>query len=92
MDEKFNFVAKLQEQIGPLKVKVELTMRDQVYYLVVDGTEQASWGAWDKYWGGFSTFASGYVREHIKADGTLVAPAIVEFRIGTLLDLLKDIE
>jgi len=89
---EFTFVNQLQEQLAPLKVTVDLQTRNQIYVLTIDGTATyKDLSLWDNRWGGFENFGNGYTRAHTRSKPNLLSPTRIEYELGTLLDILKQV-
>jgi hypothetical protein len=90
MEDKFEFVERFKKELAPIKVTVDLEFRKQKYYLIVDGTATyADPATWDEHWTGFDAFASYRFRQYVKSKPKVLAPARVEFKLGSLLDIIK---
>lgn len=86
-------VQELQEDLSPIKIKVDLEVDEHVYFVKFEHLPfNASSDYWQNYWGmDFSRFVSLWMKRYFK---TITLDSATEstarFRLGSLLDFLKN--
>lgn len=85
------FVETVQKLVRPMRVKLTVELRQDQYYLIVDGTETyTDPKKWDSIWGGFLVFATFHLREHVHYQPKQLTETQIEFKIGSVMDILKN--
>jgi hypothetical protein len=86
------FVDALQERVKSMRVRLTVELRHDEYYLIMDGTETYPGNPekWDMMWGGFILFATFHVRDHVHYQPKQLTTTRVEFKIGSVMDILKN--
>ena len=82
---------QLADRLRHLHVTVNVEERNHTFYLIVDASNSYAIPDWEKYWGtgyiGIITTLVGELYGTIEAN--LIAPAVIEYKIGTLLDMIQ---
>jgi hypothetical protein len=85
------FVDVVQQRVRPMRVRLTVELRRGKYYLIIDGTETYPDPAkWDTMWGGFLVFATFHLRDHVHYKPKQLTKTRVEFKIGSVMDILKN--
>lgn len=86
------FVDIVRERIRPMRVRLTVELRRDKYYLIIDGTETYPGNPekWESMWGGFVVFATFHLREHVHYKPKHLTPTRIEFKIGSVMDILKN--
>ena len=85
------FVDAVRKQVSPMRVQLTVELRDDEYFLIVDGTKTyPDPEKWEKMWGGFAVFATFHLREHVHYEPKQLTKTQIEFKIGSVMDILKN--
>jgi hypothetical protein len=88
---EFEFVQDLQKTLGPIGVDLQIIYKDNTYYLQVK-SNQFDDGYFLKYWGSsLERIVLWYTKPFVKDQSVSKMPdGRLEFRMGTIIDMLKD--
>jgi hypothetical protein len=85
------FVDAVRERVRPMRVTVDIDLRRDTYYVVIDGSKTyTDPEKWDSMWGGFAVFATFHLREHVHYKPKQLTKTRIEFKIGSVMDILKN--
>ena len=85
------FVDAIRNRLQPMRVTIDVELRKDQYYLVMDGSQTYPDPAkWDMIWGGFLLFATFHLRDHVHYEPKQLTTTRVEFKIGSVMDILKN--
>lgn len=85
------FVDVVQKRVAPMRVKLTVELREDEYFLIVDGTKTYhNPEKWKDLWGGFDVFATFHLREHVHFQPKHLTETQMEFKIGSVMDILKN--
>jgi hypothetical protein len=85
------FVDAVRERVRPMRVTVDVELRRDKYYLIMDGSQTyCDPDKWHMMWGGFVVFATFHVRDHVHYKPKQLTTTRVEFKIGSVMDILKN--
>jgi hypothetical protein len=90
-DSVLAYEKEMNELMGPMGVKTEVSERDSCYYMTVDGSKLYNTDAeWNKKVGkGFVDFVTVFVpRMYLDMEKVVLNETRVEFKIGTLFDMM----
>ncbi len=92
----FEFVETIKKRLAPINVTVEMVIRDQSYFLVLNGNETFDENKTKLSWGTvylpFKDFSKIVVGRYFKPkEVNVVSPTCIEFEIGNVFDLVKNI-
>ena len=86
----FPEIKKIEKLFKPLRIELELISRKDIYYLIIDGTKTyEDPGKWELSWISFENYVSSHVRKIVTGKPKLLTKTRLEYKIGTLLDILK---
>lgn len=86
-------IQELQEDLSPIKIKVDLEIDDHVYFVKFEHLPiTKSNDYWQSYWGmNFDRFVSLWMKRHFKTVTLDCATeSTARFKLGSLLDFLKN--
>lgn len=94
MEEQFAFIKQLKQWIGPVGVTIDIYQVKGIYYLELDGTTVYSKVSdWNDNWGvDFAGWTWWYVGKFCKRKPKSLTETKVKYKIGTIMDILKDVE
>ena len=95
MQEHFEFVEKLKAEVGPMGVSVVMKEVNGVFYLELDGTSTyPDAKEWIDNWGvDFAGWTRWYVSKHYRSrKPKSLTGTKVKYKIGTIMDILKDVD
>ena len=85
------FVDAVRERVRPMRVTIDVELRKDKYYLIVDGSKTyPDPEKWESMWGGFVVFATFHLRDHVHYTPKQLTKTRVEFKIGSVMDILKN--
>jgi hypothetical protein len=85
------FVDEVRQRVKPMRVTIDVELRRDTYYIVVDGSKTyPDPEKWDSMWGGFVVFATFHLREHVHYKPKHLTTTRIEFKIGSVMDILKN--
>lgn len=89
---EFEFIDLVRRKLSPLNIVIDIKQVGYEYFIIVDGSRTYKDTAlWEKYWiCGFEGFSKRFIYPHIgKVDTTMISDTCIEFKIGTLMDIIK---
>jgi len=85
------FVDVVRERVQPMRVTMNVELRGDEYFLIMDGTKTyPDPDKWEMMWGGFVVFATFHLRDHVHYKPKQLTTTRVEFKIGSVIDILKN--
>lgn len=85
------FVTEILEKVAPIGVTVEVELRKDKYYVIIDGTNTyENPEKWEKHWGGFAYFANAQMKAHSHYKPKQLTKTRIEYKIGNIMDILKN--
>ena len=92
---EFEFVKKLEKELGPLLITMEVVSRDHSYFLVLDGSKtfgKSPGTTWNDDYMTFELFTNVFVKQYISPI-SIHSPTgnITEYEIGNVFDMVKNV-
>jgi hypothetical protein len=85
------FVDAVREQVKSMRVTVDIELRGDEYFLIMDGSKTyPDPEKWVSMWGGFLVFATFNLRDHVHYKPKQLTATRIEFKIGSVMDILKN--
>ena len=85
------FVDAVREQVKSMRVTVDIELRGDEYFLIMDGSKTyPDTEKWVSIWGGFDVFAAFHLRDHVHFQPKKLTATQIEYKIGSVMDILKN--